>query len=73
MPGAYGAPMPDKEKAARAYDDWRKAEARYAEALAAFAGDGPPARVRRESALELAKARSRADSARDKYFKRALR
>lgn len=73
MPGAYGAPMPDKEKATRAYDDWRKAEARYAETLAAFAGDGPPTKVRRESALELAKARSRADSARDKYFKRALR
>lgn len=65
--------MPDREKTTRAYDDWRLAEAQYAEALAAFAGQGPPAKVRKESALELAKARNKADSARDKYFKRALR
>ena len=55
------------------YRDWVAAEARYAQVLAAFSGDGPPAVVVKDSALELAEARSRADSARDKFFKRALK
>jgi hypothetical protein len=55
------------------YRHWVAAEARYAKALAAFSGDGPPAVVVKDSALELAEVRSRADSARDKFFKRALK
>ncbi len=55
------------------YRDWATAEAQYAQALAAFTGDGPPDVVVRDSALQLAEARSRADSARDRFFKRALK
>ncbi len=55
------------------YADWREAEARYAEALAAFGGEGPPTKVKKESALVLSKARNKADTARDKYFKAALK
>jgi hypothetical protein len=55
------------------YTDWRDAEARYAEVLAAFGGDGPPAKVRKDSALALSKARNKADQARDKFFKQALK
>lgn len=55
------------------YRSWVAAEARYADALVAFSGDGPPAEVLKDSALELARVRSQADSARDKFFKRALR
>jgi hypothetical protein len=54
------------------YRHWVAAEARYARALATFSGDGPPAVVLKDSALQLAEARNRADSARDKFFKRAL-
>ena len=55
------------------YRHWVAAETRYAQALAAFSGDGPPAVVMKDSALQLAEARNRADSARDKFFKRALK
>ena len=55
------------------YSDWREAEVRYAEVLAAFGGDGPPAKVKKESALALSKARNKADQARDKFFKRVLK
>lgn len=55
------------------YREWATAEAQYAQVLAAFAGDGPPAVAMRDSALQLVEVRSRADRARDKYFKRALR
>ena len=55
------------------YRYWVAAEARYAQVLATFSGDDPPAVVVKDSALELAEARSRADSARDKFFKRALK
>jgi hypothetical protein len=55
------------------YRHWATAEAQYAQALEALAGDGPPAVVMRGSALQLVEVRSRADRARDKYFKRALR
>jgi len=55
------------------YSDWFEAEARYAQALDAFSTDGPPPVVLKESALELARVRNRADSARDKFFKRALK
>ena len=55
------------------YRHWVAAEAGYAQALAAFSGDGPPAVVMKEdSALQLAEARHRADSARDRFFKTAL-
>lgn len=54
------------------YRHWVAAEARYAQALAAFSGDNPPSVVMKDSALQLAEARNRADSARDKFFKRAL-
>jgi hypothetical protein len=56
----------------RLYRDWAAAEAQYAQSLAAFSGDGPPAVVLKDSALQLAEVRNRADSARDKFFKRAL-
>ena len=65
--------MADQEKVAKAYQEWREAEQRYAAALAAFGGDGPPAKVRKDTAVDLAKARSKADSARDRFFKRALK
>jgi hypothetical protein len=55
------------------YTDWREAEARYAEVLAEFGGDRPPTKVKKESALVLSKARNKADQARDKFFKRALK
>ena len=55
------------------YTDWREAEVRYAEVLAAFGGDSPPTKVKKESALALSKARNKADEARDKFFKRALK
>jgi hypothetical protein len=47
------------------YRHWVAAEARYAQALAAFSGDDPPAVVMKDSALQLAEARNRADRARD--------
>jgi hypothetical protein len=55
------------------YTDWREAEVQYAEVLAAFGGDGPPAKVKKESALVLSKARNKADQARDKFFRRVLK
>jgi hypothetical protein len=55
------------------YSDWRDAEARYSEILAAFGGDSPPAKVKKESALTLSKSRNKADQARDKFFKRVLK
>ncbi len=58
--------------ASTAFEDWRGAEAAYAELLATFGSDGPPPTVRKDSALDLARARSRADRARDRYFRRAL-
>jgi hypothetical protein len=60
-------------KTEKAFDDWRRTEAKYAEALQAFAGDGIPSKVKKDSAVELAKLRSRADAARHAYFKRALK
>ena len=63
----------DERKLEKHYRDWRAAEARYAEVLASFGGDRPPAKVKKQSALDLAKARNTADEARDKYFKRALK
>jgi hypothetical protein len=71
--GPYGAPMAETGKVNTLYSDWREAEARYAEVLAAFGGEGPPAKVGKESALVLSKSRSKADQARDKYFKRVLK
>jgi len=66
--------MADQDgKSDKCYKDWRQAEVRYAEVLAAFGGDGPPTKVKKESALVLAKARSKADQARDKFFKRVLK
>ena len=55
------------------YRHWVAAEAGYAQALTAFSGDSPPAVVMKDSALQLAEARNRADSARDKFFKTALK
>lgn len=60
------------EKLTKIYADWRAAEARYAEVLARF-GDSLPSKVKKESALELAKVRDTADRARDKFFKKALK
>lgn len=65
--------MADLGKVEKYYSDWRAAEARYAEELAAFGGDELPAKVKKDSALALAKARNKADQARDKFFKRALK
>ncbi|MGB7982504.1 MAG: hypothetical protein WCF36_17120 [Candidatus Nanopelagicales bacterium] len=55
------------------YSDWRRAEVQYAEVLAGFGGDGPPPKVKKESALAVSKARNKADQARDKFFKRVLK
>jgi hypothetical protein len=65
--------MADQEKITKAFEEWRQAEAKYAAGLAAFGADGPPQKVKKDSAVELAKTRSRADAARDKYFKRVLK
>lgn len=73
MLDSYGAPMADTGKAEKHYSDWRQAEVRYAEVLDAFGDDSPPTKVKKESALALAKARGKADQARDKYFKRVLK
>ena len=66
-------PMAESGKADKLYSDWRAAEAQYAQVLAAFGDAGPPAKVKKESALVLSKARNKADQARDKYFKRVLK
>jgi hypothetical protein len=60
-------------KVEKAFDEWRRAEERYAQALAAFGAAGPPAKVKKDSAVELAKLRHRADAARHTYFKRVLK
>jgi hypothetical protein len=60
-------------KVEKAFQEWRRAEARYAEAVTSFGSDGPPAKVKKDSAVELAKLRSRADDLRHAYFKRALK
>lgn len=65
--------MADADKSTKAFRDWQDAEAAYSKSLAAFSTDGPPSKVRKDSAVELATLRSRADAARDKYFKRALK
>jgi hypothetical protein len=60
-------------KVEKAFEEWRRAEEQYAEAVAAFGSGGPPSKVKKDSAVELAKLRNRADTARDRYFKRALK
>ena len=65
--------MAESGKVEKAFADWRRAEERYAEALAAFGASGPPAKVKKDSAVELARLRSRADAARHAYFTRALK
>lgn len=65
--------MADTGKVEKAFEEWRRAEERYAEALASFGSAGPPAKVKKDAAVELAKLRSRADGARHAYFKRALK
>jgi hypothetical protein len=65
--------MAEAGKIEKLYSDWRQAEARYAEVLGAFGGDVTPTKVKKESALALAKARNKADQARDKFFKRVLK
>ena len=62
-----------KVKVEKLYSDWRQAGSRYAEVLARFGGEGMPTKVKKESALALAKARNKADQARDKFFKRVLK
>lgn len=63
--------MPSDEQVHQAYRKWRAAEAAYAELLAPL-GDETPKKVKRSLAIDLAAARAKADSARDKFFKRAL-
>ncbi|MCU0301753.1 MAG: hypothetical protein MUF35_09160 [Candidatus Nanopelagicales bacterium] len=65
--------MAETSKTEKAFDEWRRAEAKYADYLQSFAADGPPSKVKKDSAVELAKLRSRADAARHSYFKRALK
>jgi hypothetical protein len=60
-------------KTDKAFDDWRKAEVKYADLLASVMGDGQPGKVKKDTAVDLAKLRSRADAARHGYFKRALK
>jgi hypothetical protein len=60
-------------KVEKAFEEWRRAEEQYAEAVAGFGSGGPPSKVKKDSAVELAKLRNRADTARDRYFKRALK
>lgn len=62
----------DVGRAETLFNHWHEAEARYAEALAAFSNGGPPEVITRESAIELAMVRTRADSARDRFFREAL-
>jgi len=57
----------------KAFAEWHAAEKRYAQALREFGSDGPPAKVRKDSAIELASLRSKADRLRDAYFRRALK
>lgn len=65
--------MADDGKTERLYSQWREAEAEYAAVLATFGGEGPPAKITKSAALELSRSRGKADSARDKYFRRALK
>lgn len=65
--------MPDSGKTEKAFEEWRKAESRYSDAVKAFGGSGPPAKVKKDSAVELATLRSRADALRHAYFKRTLK
>ncbi len=61
-----------RDKAQSAFDDWQRAEERFAEVLATFTKSGFPAKVKKESALELAKLRGKANMQMDRFFKRAL-
>lgn len=65
--------MTETGKVQKAFEEWRRAEERYAEALAAFGAAGPPPKVRKDAAVDLARLRHKADAARDSYFKRALK
>ena len=38
-----------------------------------FGGEGPPAKVKKETASALSKSRNKADEAREEYFKRVLK
>ncbi len=44
-------------KVEKAFEEWRRAEEQYAEAVAAFGSGGPPSKVKKDSAVELAKLR----------------
>lgn len=61
-----------KNKAERSFDEWRKAEEKYATALEAFFKHGYPVKVKKETVLMLAELRGRADSHMDAFFKREL-
>lgn len=58
-------------KVDKLFADWQKAEEQFSKALDKDYGEMPD-KVSRDSALEMARLRSRADSAMDKFFKRAL-
>jgi hypothetical protein len=64
--------MSSDDQTQKAYRKWRDAESTYADLLAEL-GDKAPDKVKRSLALDLAAARNKADDARDKFFKRALK
>ncbi|HEX6888923.1 MAG TPA: hypothetical protein VF143_12530 [Candidatus Nanopelagicales bacterium] len=65
--------MAEPSKTEQAFTKWRDAESRYAKLLDRFTSGGAPSKVDRQTALDLAAARAKADEARDRYFKRALK
>jgi hypothetical protein len=61
-----------KHKAEKSFEEWRRAEEKYAASLEAFFKNGYPQKVKKESVLLLAELRGRADSHMDAFFKKEL-
>jgi hypothetical protein len=61
-----------KHKAEKHFDEWRKAEEKYAAALEGLFKNGYPAKLKKETVLNLAELRGRADSHMDSFFKKEL-
>lgn len=55
-----------------ALGDWREAEAEYREVLDAYLAEGSAKRIDKDAAVEIAKARAKADKHRDSCLHRLL-
>ncbi len=64
--------LTDSHTTQTAFEEWRRAEAEYAQAVSELGHDGAPTAVTQEAALTLAQLRYRADFLRHQYFSLAL-